>query len=163
MPIPRRIVLILATAAATACSNDPLPAETPPTVSPDARVDSSGVGLPCDLPINAGPQQAVFNNQALQCPSRLCLKPIDQVGGVNTGALCSAVCSTDSDCIGSTRDASDPSDRRCAGGYACAVAFVVGPLCCQKLCLCTDFLAGPVQTPSVCDRATDSGIICYSE
>jgi len=158
MPILRRMILILATTAAAACSNDPLPAETPLTVPPEAQVGSSGVGLPCDLGVQAGPTQSVYNNQALECPSRLCLKPVDRVGGVNTGALCSAVCSTDSDCIGSTRDASDPSDRRCAGGYACAVAFVVGPLCCQKLCLCTDFLAGPLQTPSVCNP--DGGMIC---
>jgi hypothetical protein len=161
MPILRRMVLILATAAATACSNDPLPAGTPPTASPDAGVDGSGVGLPCDLGVQAGPTQSVYNNQALQCPSRLCLKPVDRVGGVNTGALCSAVCSTDNDCIGSARDASDPSDRRCAGGYACAVVFVVGPLCCAKLCVCNDFLVGPVQSPSVCNPG--GGMACQSE
>jgi hypothetical protein len=158
MPILRRMVLIFATTAAAACSNDPLPAGTPPTASPDARVDGSGVGLPCDLGVQAGPKQAVYNNQALQCPSRLCLKPIDQVGGVDTGPLCSSLCSTDSDCGGPTRDASDPNDTRCAGGYACSVAFIVGPLCCAKVCLCSDFLAQPVQIPNACNP--DGGMIC---
>ena len=153
MPILRRMVLILAISPAAACSNDPLPAETPPTASPDARVDGSGVGLPCELPTFA-----TYNSQAIQCPSRLCLKPLDQSGGANTSALCSSECTKDSDCVGPTRDTSDPGDRRCASGYVCAVVFAVGPLCCQKLCLCTDFLAGPVQTPSVCNP--DGGMIC---
>ncbi|HJX65361.1 MAG TPA: hypothetical protein VJ860_15570 [Polyangia bacterium] len=158
MPIPRRIVLILATAAATACSNSPQPLETPPTASPDAGVDSSGVGLPCNLGLDAGPTLAIFNTQGRQCPSRLCLKPVDQSGSGNTAAFCSDICSTESDCVGETRNTSNPSDKRCAGGFACTVVFTVGPLCCAKLCVCKDFLVGPVQTPSVCNP--DGGMIC---
>jgi hypothetical protein len=41
---------------------------------------------------------------------------------------------------------------RCKTGFACGVAFVVGPLCCQKLCLCKDFLGTTgLQTPQTCD------------
>ena len=120
--------------------------------------EDNGIGRPCDVGADAGQSQAVYNNQALQCPSRLCLKPIDQVGGVDTGPLCSSLCSTDSDCGGPTRDASDPNDTRCAGGYACSVAFIVGPLCCAKVCLCSDFLAQPVQIPNACNP--DGGMIC---
>jgi hypothetical protein len=76
---------------------------------------------------------------------------------VTTGAYCSATCSKDSDCDGEKRDNAEASDLRCAGGYACGVAFVVGPLCCQKLCLCKDFLGTGLQTIQTCDPKQNNG------
>jgi hypothetical protein len=158
MPLVRRVVLLLATAAS--CSNEPLAADTS-----DSSSSNSGVGHTCDLLADAGPKQAVYNSQALECKSRICLKPIQQDGvtGVDTGALCSAECSQDSDCVGQTRDPGSAGDRRCVGGFACVVAFVVGPLCCKKLCLCKDFLAGPQITPVQCDPSKNNGQIACAQ
>ncbi|HJX51276.1 MAG TPA: hypothetical protein VJ801_00790 [Polyangia bacterium] len=158
MPLIRQIVLVLAATAAAGCPNDSLAPETSPDSSTADTAGSLGVGTPCDvLAVNPGPTQAIFNNQALECPSRICLKPLDQTGEADTTAFCASECSTDSDCVGATRDPSDPNDKRCVTGYACGVAFVVGPLCCKKLCLCKDFLAGPLQTPMACDPSQNNG------
>ena len=125
-------------------------AAVPPDVSTSPEAGSLGIGRPCDLLTNPGPSQAAYNPQASECPSRVCLKPEDQVGGVDTGPFCTAECSADSDCVGQTRDPSDPTDKRCAGGYTCGVAFTLGPLTCQKLCLCKDFLARSPNVPTGC-------------
>ncbi len=132
--------LIVAVLLGFACSSNP---------------DSNGnghdnVGVPCDILTDAGPKQGVFNVEALECTSRICLKPVDYVGGVDTWPSCSATCSQDSDCIGLIRDASNPNDKACVTGYTCGVAFTHGRLCCAKLCLCMDFYGGPVSTPDVC-------------
>lgn len=123
--------------------------------------EDNGIGRPCDVGADAGASQAVYNNQALECPSRICLKPVnsntkcnaaDPPLGCLTGPYCSATCSKDSDCDGQKRENADTGDYRCETGYACGVAFVVGPLCCQKLCLCKDFLLETgLLTPQVCD------------
>ena len=124
--------------------------------------NSNGVGRPCDLLADAGQTQAVYNNQAAECPSGLCLKPANQLAAmVTTGATCSAECTRDSDCNGEMRDMSDPMDKRCTNGFACAVPFVVGPLCCKKLCTCKDFLGpGSLATPVTCDPAQNQGLGC---
>ena len=122
--------------------------------------EDNGIGRPCDVLADAGQTQAVYNNQALECPTRVCLKPLRQEGVsniVDTGPYCSAICSKDSDCDGQKRDSKEASDKRCAGGYACGVAFVVGPLCCKKLCLCKDFLGAGLNTPQTCDPAQNNG------
>lgn len=119
--------------------------------------EDQAIGRPCDVLADAGALQAVFNAQALECPSRICLKPVRQPGvvrPVNTVAYCSAECSKDSDCEGESRDQSNGRDRRCETGFVCGVAFEVGPLCCKKLCLCKDFLeAGTMKKPLTCDTA----------
>ena len=125
--------------------------------------EDNGIGRPCDILADAGQAQAVYNPQALECPSRICLKPLNQgTTVVETGAYCSATCSKDSDCDGQKKDMSDNSDHRCASGYACGVAFVVGALCCKKLCLCKDFLppGTGLQAPQTCDPARNGGLGC---
>ncbi len=125
--------------------------------------EDNGIGRPCQVLADAGQQQAVYNSQALECPSRVCLKPVQQPGGKkglpqDTGPYCSAVCSKDSDCDGQKRDNSDDSDKRCSSGYTCGVAFVVGPFCCKKLCLCKDFLGDTsLQTPVTCNKSLNGG------
>jgi hypothetical protein len=164
MPLIRQIVLVLAATAAAGCPNDSLPPETISDSSAADTVSSLGIGTPCDvLAANPGQTQAIYNVQALECPSRICLKPVDRVGGVNTAAFCSSGCSTDSDCVGATQDPNNPSDKRCVTGYACGVAFVVGPLCCRKLCLCKDFLATVLQTPAACDPSLNNGATACAE
>lgn len=116
---------------------------------------SERVGQACDLTVDAGPSQAVVNLTSGTCRSKLCLKPLqlsgDAVAEPPTGPTCTDECSRDSDCEGEARNASDPEDTRCAGGFVCGVPFVVGPLCCKHLCLCRDFL-GPsgAEVPVAC-------------
>jgi hypothetical protein len=109
---------------------------------------SKGLGSPCDVLTDAGSTSTVFNTSALECPSFICLKPAVQTGAPvsSTGAYCSTSCQQDSDCAGLLADPSNPTDRRCQTGFVCGVPFVKGRLCCQKLCLCKDFL-GPAGAP----------------
>ncbi len=114
--------------------------------------EDKAIGRPCDvLTPDAGPAQGVYNSEALECPSRICLKPVVQPGASTfdppTTAYCSASCSSDSDCDGQTRDRSNPRDSRCQTGFSCGIAFVKGNICCQKLCLCKDFLNPSVGDP----------------
>jgi len=113
--------------------------------------EDKAIGRPCDVLTDAGPAQGVFNAEALECPSRICLKPVVQQGAsgtVDTTAYCSASCSQDSDCDPSQlRDPTNPLDKRCSKGFTCGIAFVKGKICCQKLCLCKDFL-GPAGAPT---------------
>jgi hypothetical protein len=108
--------------------------------------EDKAIGRPCDVLTKASDEQGVYNPQALDCPTRICLKPAVATGAPTvspeTTAYCSASCSQDSDCDGQTRDMSvkNGSDTRCVNGYTCAIPFVKGSLCCQKLCLCKDFV-----------------------
>jgi hypothetical protein len=117
--------------------------------------EDKGIGRPCDIWTDAAPSQGVFNSEALECPSRICLKPVDESNNPPdpaTGPYCSASCSQDSDCNdGQTRDTTVSTDRRCKSGFTCGIPFVKGRLCCQKLCLCRDFLGtSSPQTPPGC-------------
>jgi len=117
--------------------------------------EDKAIGRRCDVLTDAGSQQGVYNAEALECPSRICLKPVVQTGASMptppTAAYCSASCSQDSDCDGQTRDPNNPLDYRCSKGFACGIAFVKGKLCCQKLCLCRDFLPSTgAPTPIAC-------------
>jgi len=111
--------------------------------------EDKAIGRPCDVLTDASPVQAVYNSEALECPSRICLKPSYQQGSSgtqDTGPYCSASCSQDSDCEGQLRDTTNPLDKRCSKGFTCGIPFVKGRICCQKLCLCKDFL-GPAGAP----------------
>jgi hypothetical protein len=49
------------------------------------------------------------------------------------------------------RDNSNPLDKRCSTGYTCGIPFVKGRICCQKLCLCKDFIGkAGLSTPIAC-------------
>jgi hypothetical protein len=120
--------------------------------------EDKAIGRPCDVQSDAGPMQAVYNPQALECPSRICIKPSREQGvatDTKTAPYCTAECSKDSDCDGERRDPSNGLDRRCQSGFVCGVAFEVGPLCCRKLCLCRDFISqsGGLMTPASCDKS----------
>jgi hypothetical protein len=119
--------------------------------------EDKAIGRRCDVQADASPSQAVFNGQALECPTRICVKPALEQGVPNTkmtAPYCTAECSKDSDCDGETRDNSNSNDKRCAGGFICAVPFQVGPLCCKKLCVCKDFVPKEgLPTPASCDKS----------
>ena len=136
------------------------------TVGEDSGVDQPGgsVGVPCDdLAPSAGPSQAVFDYEALECQSRICVKPAVQAGvaeTVSTTAYCTKECVQDSDCDGQARDQTNPSDTRCRTGFVCGIEFAVGPLCCMRLCVCKDFLGQRgMPTPAAC--AGDAAASCH--
>jgi hypothetical protein len=115
--------------------------------------DNSELGKPCSLGFDSGYAQATYNPQAPECSSSLCVKPIlESKSDWQTAPYCTTTCSSDSDCNGQKRNGNDPQDHRCTSGYACGIAFAVGPLCCQKLCICKDFLNDRgVVTPPNCE------------
>jgi hypothetical protein len=123
--------------------------------------EDKGIGRTCDVLVpEPKANQGVYNSQALECPSRICLKPVkDPTSDPQdppTGPFCSASCDQDSDCDSSLPLRSptdhDQTNRHCVSGYTCGIAFIVGPLCCQKLCICKDFVpkAG-LPTPLACE------------
>jgi hypothetical protein len=118
------------------------------------------VGASCDVLTDAGANEGVYNLEALQCTSRICIKPVDYVGGVDTTAFCTATCAQDSDCVGLLRgdpkpDAQiDPRARTCVSGYACGIPFTKGSFCCRKLCVCKDFYGDEIPTPAACAADT---------
>jgi hypothetical protein len=120
--------------------------------------EDKAIGRLCDVQADAGTKQAVFNGQALECPSRICIKPAYEQGAVAKGttAYCTAECSSDSDCDGATR--SGTGDTKCSGGFICAVPFEVGPLCCKKLCVCKDFVDQKLglPTPASCNKSVST-------
>ncbi len=114
--------------------------------------EDKAIGRPCDVLTDAGASQGVFNAEALECPSRICLKPVVQQGAsgtVDTGPFCSASCSQDSDCESEQiRDNTNPLDKRCQAGFVCGIPFVKGRICCQKLCVCKDFINKSIGLPT---------------
>ena len=131
-----------------------------PDVSPDSG--SGGLGATCDILTDAGPSQSVFNAEALECPSHICIKPSIKPGATgpsDTTALCATLCAQDSDCVGQTRDPSNPLDTRCQSGFACTILYVKGALCCKRFCTCKDFLGSNAsQIPIACQG--DAGATC---
>jgi len=122
--------------------------------------ESKAIGRPCDVQSDASAMQAVFNGQALECPSRICIKPSKEqnVSPSDTASYCTSECSKDSDCDGERRDPTNTRDKRCKTGFVCGVGFEVGPLCCKKLCLCRDFVnaSGGLQTPASCSKGVST-------
>ena len=167
MLLNRRAVVVAAATAVVSCSNES-PSENSSDFSNGLGIGSLQIGRPCDVLADASTIQAVYNPSALECPSRICLKPDVQPGGtavgdpthnpplLPTGPYCSAMCSQDSDCTGQKRDLYNASDARCMNGYTCGAVFSVGPFCCKKLCLCKDFYnlsqGGGLETLPICNQ-----------
>ena len=120
------------------------------------------IGRPCitNAPADAGAsggQVAVISSPNLQCPERICLQPAPE-GAVGTasmeGAFCTAPCSTDDDC-------SDTNPgTACMTGFVCTVPTTSGPFCCQKMCVCHDFVIVPkggFTTPNTCEPPGSGG------
>ena len=134
-----------------------------------AGCEDKAIGRVCEVQADAGSssEQALINGQALECPTRICLRPAPDstlAQSVDTTSLCTAECSKDSDCDGAeTRVGSNNKDKRCRTGFVCGVASTTGSVaCCKKLCLCKDFLVIPpsgLEAPVVCDR-TRNPTVC---
>ncbi|MCA9676062.1 MAG: hypothetical protein H6709_11090 [Kofleriaceae bacterium] len=122
------------------------------------------VGRKCDLGVdNPNPNEAVLASPSLDCQSRTCLKvplqrdlpPGSEYPSGNIG-LCTADCEQDSDC---DRVPESP----CTTGFTCAIPVVVGPFCCQKKCICKDYIVVPeggVPTPEACDASNAANGCC---
>jgi hypothetical protein len=115
------------------------------------------IGRKCDLDTDdAGTSgttsAATINSQAVECPSRICLLPANEKGGT-AGGLCTASCSSDDDCEDGITSSGD--NTLCHTGFTCMVATTVGDFCCQRLCVCRDFVDTSVanynKTPPVCE------------
>jgi hypothetical protein len=113
-------------------------------------------GSPCDTGVSVGDGAGAVSviSPAPTCGSRVCLLPGAERDPLGTGALCTSSCTTNRDCAGGlTGDRSDPNDRRCKNGFVCATPTTVGAFCCQRMCVCRDFVAEPpggFQTPPAC-------------
>ncbi len=106
--------------------------------------EEKNLGRPCDLLADGGAFKTTFNTQALECPTRICVQPGNHPGKMaDTVALCSAECSSNSDCEDGESRSTRGTDKRCENGFTCAVASEVGEMCCKKVCLCKDFLVVP--------------------
>ena len=118
----------------------------------NAGCEDKAIGRPCNLETDGGSSQAAYKSPAIECPGHVCIRPARAAGAAgadDTEAFCSATCSQDSDCAGQTRDKKNPTDKRCSSGFVCMVPFEQGSLCCNRLCVCKDFLpADRVVAPS---------------
>ncbi|HXT94992.1 MAG TPA: hypothetical protein VN853_01760 [Polyangia bacterium] len=119
------------------------------------------IGRPCNTNVTdagttgMGNSVAIVSEPNLACPERICLQAAPLGGFVDVGTaaqeaespMCTATCSTDDDC--SDNDPATP----CKHGFVCAVPTTSGPFCCQKLCVCHDFVIVPqggLKTPNAC-------------
>jgi len=103
---------------------------------------------------DGGVTQTIVGSPAIECESSICL----HFEG-NIENLCTAKCSSDSDCETSP-------ESPCKSGFTCAIPVVTGNFCCQKLCLCRDFVggdAGTLPTPAACDPANAANECCNLE
>ena len=132
--------------------------------------DDKHIGRPCQLgaaPPDAGTSGGAFatvTSPALECPSRICVLPNDVNGDAtmyHESAFCTASCSTDDDCSDAeTGDKNNPTDTHCKTNFVCTWPTTVGPFCCQKMCICHDFLivpAGGIPEPAVCESPGNGG------
>jgi hypothetical protein len=124
------------------------------------------IGRVCQLNVatpdagSSGGGVATITSPALECPSRICILPDDENGQATSngeGAFCTYPCSTNDDCSDS-----DP-DSQCKSGFLCAWPTTIGPFCCQKLCVCHDFLhvpTGGLQPPEACMSSAANSAAC---
>jgi hypothetical protein len=132
--------------------------------------ENKHIGRPCELAVGdagapTGSGTTATIDVGLECPSRICLLPAEDVR-TTTGSLCTADCTSDDDCAdGELRNPKDPSDFRCSHGFTCKVAVTVGDFCCRKMCVCKDFLNIPMggfTTPVVCAPTPENKAMCQN-
>jgi hypothetical protein len=150
----RRVVALLLLVAACGESTCPMPTlapngdEIPPP--PDPRM--------CALGLTANPTDVVIA-PAASCESGACLRvPLEHdlpaCGNFPPAdkGLCTAACQVDADC--------DALAGPCVSGYTCGVAVTIGPYCCERLCMCKDYVDVDSTTPAPCDPADTTNTCC---
>lgn len=97
------------------------------------------------------------------CPSTLCLAvPLSTTLGAGAiypplgYGLSTTMCNTDDDC---------PAEAQCPSGFACGVPpeLTVGDFCCEKLCVCRDYVPVPdggLPVPAACDPSVSTNACC---
>ncbi len=115
------------------------------------------VGEPCAIPGFPADTSSIqgYAGPSAECESNICLKPASHAEQApDTGATCTAACSSDDDCeVGQSRDPSNAVDRRCRNGFVCGVPFEVGAFACRRMCICKDFLPAGRMAPALgCTR-----------
>src|SRR5581483_8144416 len=86
--------------------------------------ENKHIGRLCALSVDGGSSSGTTAtiDVGLECPSRICLLPSQDMA-TDTTATCTADCSSDDDCSDAeTRDKSMPGDTRCSRGFVCKVA-----------------------------------------
>jgi hypothetical protein len=151
-----RVITLALVVAACSESSCPMPGVDPKT----------GVELPppppdprwCDLGFMPAPDEIAIA-PASSCASGACLHvPLEhdapRCSNFPDGAkgLCTAACQADADCAG--------LDGPCVTGYTCGVAMTVGPYCCERVCMCKDFVEVSSTTPAPCDPANTANACC---
>ena len=127
--------------------------------------DNNPVGRICDLGTTT-PQtsEKVIASPSLDCVSRTCLKvplektlPANEVYPSGNSGLCTAECSSDSDC---QRVPESP----CSTGFTCGIVVDVGPFCCEKFCICKDYIqipsSGHLDPDPACDPTVPANLKC---
>jgi hypothetical protein len=123
-----------------------------------ARADANPqLGRVCDLGMSfpAIPTTTTIKAPALECPGGICILPMAEKDPQGTGPLCSALCRSNEDCL---TDSSAGAASGCRTGFVCAWPTAVGPFCCQRMCVCRDFVVEPVggfSTPAACMAPSD--------
>ena len=124
------------------------------------------VGRKCDLGLTPGESDSVVASPSLDCISRTCLKvplaipekdlPAGSTYPKGNLGLCTDRCEADSDC---ERVPESP----CKTGFTCGIPVAVGPFCCEKFCICKDYIVIPdsgMVTPPACDPLTAANSCC---
>ena len=117
------------------------------------------IGRPCSLGVSnpdAGPSgtTATITSPALECPSRICLQPAATKNPMGTGPLCTASCESNEDCEDGETGPMGGTHKLCKSGFVCMWPVLVGSFCCQKMCVCRDFVTVPdegFRKPAVCE------------
>lgn len=134
---------------ASSCRGEDSPPYTCGNVPCPVPAVMAGPGERCNINIDTGTPTlpvnlALWRGDDRVCKSHLCVRPAPDfqiTRAVDTSPLCTDTCVVDDDCTGAAmRNPANAVDKRCARGFACGVAFETGPLRCQRLCLCKDFL-----------------------
>lgn len=133
-----------------------------------AACTGNPVGRICDLGMtNPSPSTSIVASPSLDCVSRACLRvplgrelPMGSMYPTGTNGLCTATCQSDADC---DRVPESP----CVTGFTCGIApgLTVGPFCCQKFCICKDYVVipqstGVLDTPMACDAKNPINACC---
>lgn len=153
MALPRTASILLVTAAALALGT--------------LGACDNQVGRICDLGVeNPGDSEAIMGSPSLDCQSKLCLKiPVQAGKDVPDGfrtlssnrGMCTAACEDDSDC-------DKVPESPCVTGFTCGIPLVVGPFCCEKVCICKDYVivpeGGTLDSPDACDAGNPANACC---
>lgn len=101
------------------------------------------IGRPCLTGVDdENLTSVVVNPQALECPSRICLKPASSVRDVTAGPMCTDYCGSDDDCSDGEKYDKESNPKGCKNGFACRIAVGANenPIACKRVCVCRDFL-----------------------